>query len=47
MSEELKKLLEEAKSDEERKAILEAHNSELTDEELKDVAGGRLMIHCL
>ena len=40
MTEELLKKLKEAKSDEERKAILDASSEQLTEEELAAVAGG-------
>ncbi len=45
MTEELKKLLENTKSEEEKKAILEAHKMELTAEELENVDGGHMHPH--
>jgi len=39
-TEEFKKACEACKSEEELKAVIDAHKSELTDEELQQVAGG-------
>jgi len=45
MTDELKKALENAQTDEERKQIIEENKQLLTDEELEEVAGGRHFSH--
>ncbi len=45
MTEELRKLLKAAKTDEEKKSILETHKDALSEEDLQNIAGGKVYIY--